>query len=93
MIVAELSIMPKHYWEGRDFSKTTFDPPVGSGAYKIKSFEAGRQITYERVKDYWAADLPVNRGSNNYDTLRFDTYLDPDVSRQAFFAGEYMIRS
>lgn len=93
MIVAELSILPRHYWEGRDFSQTTFDVPVGSGAYKIKSFEAGRQITYERVKDYWAADLPVNRGSNNYDTLRFDTYLDPDVSRQAFFAGEYMIRS
>ena len=93
MIVAELAIMPKHYWEGRDFSKTTFDIPVGSGAYKIRDFESGRRITYERVKDYWAEDLPVNRGSNNYNTLRFDTYLDPDVQRQAFFAGEYMIRS
>ncbi|WP_404423021.1 extracellular solute-binding protein [Thalassospira australica] len=93
MIIAELAIMPKHYWEGRDFSKTTFDIPVGSGAYKIRDFESGRRITYERVKDYWAEDLPVNRGSNNYDTLRFDTYLDPDVQRQAFFAGEYMIRS
>ena len=93
MIVADLSIMPKHYWEGRDFSKTTFDAPVGSGAYKIQSMEAGRRITYERVKDYWAADLPVNRGSNNFDTIRYDTYRDLDVERQAFFAGEYLIRS
>ena len=88
MIIAELAIMPKHYWDGRDFSKTTFDAPVGSGAYKIESFEAGRRITYARVKDYWAADLPVNRGSNNYDAIRYDTYLDLDVQRQAFFAGE-----
>ena len=93
MIVADLAIMPKHYWEGRDFSKTTFDIPVGSGAYKIQSIEAGRRITYERVKDYWAADLPVNRGSNNYDTIRYDTYRDLDVERQAFFAGEYLVRS
>ncbi|WP_240626547.1 extracellular solute-binding protein [Thalassospira lohafexi] len=93
MIVADLAIMPKHYWEGRDFSKTTFDIPVGSGAYKIQSIEAGRRITYERVKDYWAADLPVNRGSNNFDTIRYDTYRDLDVERQAFFAGEYLVRS
>ncbi|WP_339862337.1 extracellular solute-binding protein [Thalassospira alkalitolerans] len=93
MIIAELAIMPKHYWDGRDFSKTTFDAPVGSGAYKIESFEAGRRITYARVKDYWAADLPVNRGSNNYDAIRYDTYLDLDVQRQAFFAGEYLTRS
>lgn len=93
MIVADLAVLPKHYWEGRDFSKTTFDPPVGSGAYKIQSIEAGRRITYERVKDYWAEDLPVSRGSNNYDIIRYDTYRDLDVERQAFFAGEYLVRS
>ena len=93
MTVAGISIMPKKFWEGKDFAKTTFEIPVGSGAYKVASIEAGRRITYERVKDYWAADLPVNRGQNNFNTIRYDTYLDMEVQRQAFLAGEYMIRS
>ena len=93
MTAAGISIMPKKFWEGKDFSKTTFEIPVGSGAYKVASIEAGRRITYERGKDYWAADLPVNRGQSNFDTIRYDTYLDPEVQRQAFLAGEYMVRS
>ncbi|WP_297021927.1 extracellular solute-binding protein [Thalassospira sp.] len=93
MTVAGISIMPKKFWEGKDFSKTTFEIPVGSGAYRIASIEAGRSITYERVKDYWAEDFPVNRGQNNFDTVHYDTYLDMEVQRQAFLAGEYMIRS
>ena len=93
MTAAGISIMPKKFWDGKDFSKTTFELPVGSGAYKVASIEAGRRITYERVKDYWAADLSVNRGQNNFDTIRYDTYLDPEVQRQAFLAGEYMVRS
>ncbi|MDG4721472.1 extracellular solute-binding protein [Thalassospira aquimaris] len=93
MTAAGISIMPKKFWDGKDFSKTTFELPVGSGAYKVASIEAGRRITYERVKDYWAADLPVNRGQNNFDVIRYDTYLDPEVQRQAFLAGEYMVRS
>lgn len=93
MTAAGISIMPKKFWDGKDFSKTTFEIPVGSGAYRIASIEAGRRITYERVKDYWAEDLPVNRGQNNFDIIRYDTYLDPEVQRQAFLAGEYMVRS
>ncbi len=93
MTVAGISIMPKKFWEGKDFSKTTFEIPLGSGAYRVASIEAGRRITYERVKDYWAADFPVNRGQNNFDIIRYDTYLEPEVQRQAFLAGEYMIRS
>ncbi|MBX2832088.1 MAG: extracellular solute-binding protein [Rhodospirillales bacterium] len=93
MTAAGIPIMPKSFWEGKDFSKTTFEIPVGSGAYKVASIEAGRRITYERVKDYWAADFPVNRGQSNFDTIRYDTYLDPEVERQAFLAGEYMLRS
>jgi len=93
MNVAGISIMPRKFWEGKDFSKTTFEFPVGSGAYMIDSIEAGRRITYKRNPDYWAADLPVNRGQNNFDTIRYDVYLDPEVQRQAFLAGEYMVRS
>jgi len=93
MIAAGIPVMPRKFWRGRDFSKTTFEIPVGSGAYRIASIEAGRHISYQRVKDYWAANLPVNRGQNNFDTIRYDTYLDPEVQRQAFLAGEYMVFS
>ncbi|WP_235285119.1 extracellular solute-binding protein [Thalassospira sp. HJ] len=93
MTVAGISIMPKKFWDGKDFSKTTFEIPVGSGPYMVDSIEAGRRITYKRNPDYWAADLPVNRGQSNFDTIRYDVYLDPEVERQAFLAGEYMVRS
>ena len=72
LILGQISILPKHYWETRDFSKTTLEPPLGSGAYKIKNFEAGRNVTYERVKDYWAKDLPVKKGQSNFDQLRYE---------------------
>ncbi|MEZ0262972.1 MAG: extracellular solute-binding protein [Alphaproteobacteria bacterium] len=92
-IMGELVVLPKHYWEGKKFADTTLTPPLGSGAYKIKSVEAGRRIVYERVKDWWAADLPVNKGQFNFDTLSFDVYRDETVLLQAFFAGEYDFRS
>src|SRR5579864_752848 len=91
-IVGELPVLPKAYWAGRDFEKTTLDPPLGSGPYKIQDFEQGRSITYERVKDYWAKDLPVNRGRFNFDTIRFDYYRDPSIAIEAFKAGQYDIR-
>src|SRR5690606_35543301 len=61
MILALMQVLPRHYWEKRDISKTTLEPPLGSGPYRIKSVEPGRKIVYERVKDYWAKDLPVAR--------------------------------
>lgn len=92
LIIGQLQIIPKHYWQDKDFSKTTLDAPLGSGPYKIKSFDAGRTITYERVKDYWGKDIPVNKGRYNFDEIRYDYYRDATVALQAFKAGEYDYR-
>jgi len=93
LIVGEQAILPKHYWEGRDFNKTSLEPPLGSGPYRIDSLEAGRFIVYKRVGDYWGKDLPVNIGTNNYDTIRYDYYRDTTVVIEAFKAGEFDFRS
>ena len=92
LIIGQLPILPKHYWEKRNFDKTTLEPPLGSGPYKIKSFEPGRAIVYERVKDYWGAQLPVNTGRFNADRIRFDYYRDATVALEAFKAGDYDFR-
>ena len=93
MIVGELTILPKHYWTGkdkdgnpRDFSKTTLKPPLGSGPYRIKEVKAGRSLTLERVKNYWAKDLPVKAGQDNFDEIRFEYYRDATVAFEAFKA-------
>lgn len=90
---AGFSPWPRHYWESRDITKTTLEPPLGNGAYRIKSLEPGRSITYQRVEDYWAADLPVNRGLNNFDEIHYDYYRDPTVQFEAFKAGKVDFRS
>lgn len=92
LIVGQLPVLPKHYWETRDFEKTTLDPPVGSGPYKIDSFEPGRQITYRRVADYWGKDLPVNVGRDNFDVMHHDYYRDDTVALEALKAGEFDFR-
>ncbi len=92
-IVAGTSPQPRHYWETRDISRTTLEPPLGSGPYRIKSAEPGRTIVYERVEDYWAADLPVNRGRNNFDIIRYEYYRDQTVQFEAFKAGKIDYRS
>lgn len=92
MIVGQLPVLSKKYWEGKDFEKTTLDAPLGSGPYRIESFDAGRDIVYRRVADYWAKDLPVNRGRNNFDSIRYDYYRDATVALEAFKAGQYDIR-
>jgi microcin C transport system substrate-binding protein len=89
LIIGQLPILPKHYWQGRDFEQTTLEAPLGSGAYKIDRFEAGRQVTYRRVADYWGKDLPVNVGRDNFDVVRYDYYRDSTVALQAFKAGDY----
>lgn len=95
MIVGELSVLPKHFWDGktasgdaRDLDKTTVEPPLGSGAYKIKSFETSRKITYERVADYWAKDLPVMRGQYNFDTVEWTYYRDRTPAFEDFKTGQ-----
>ncbi|HEX2480099.1 MAG TPA: extracellular solute-binding protein, partial [Geminicoccaceae bacterium] len=92
LILGQLPILPKHYYENVEFDKTTLQPPLGSGPYRIKSLEPGRRIVYERVKDYWGADVPVNRGSWNFDEIRYEYYRDANVALEAFKAGAYDIR-
>ena len=89
LIMGQLSILPKHYYGDLDFDRTTLERPIASGPYKIKSFEPGRSIVYERVPDYWGADLPVNRGRYNYDNIRYEYYRDRDVAFEAFKAGNF----
>ena len=93
LILGQMSILPKHYWSERDFSKTTLKPPLGGGAYRIESFEAGRSINYERVTDYWASNLPVNKGQSNFDELRYEYYRDREVATEAFKSGAFDLRS
>ncbi len=92
MILAMMPVLPKHYWEKADVSKTTLTPPLGSGPYKITSVEPGRKIVYERVKDWWAKDLPVNKGLYNFDTITYTYFRDDDIALQSFNAGEYNFR-
>lgn len=91
-ILGQLPVLSKAWWSTRDFDKTTLEAPLGSGPYKIESFDAGRSITYRRVPDYWGANLPVNRGRFNFDVIRYDYYRDPTVSLEAFKAGQYDFR-
>jgi microcin C transport system substrate-binding protein len=91
-IVGQLPVLSKKYWQGRDFEKTTLEPPLGSGPYKVESFDAGRYIIYHRAPDYWGKDLPVNRGRYNFDLIRFDYFRDRQIALEAFKAGEYDIR-
>lgn len=90
-IVGQLTIMPKHWWEGtdssgrkRDVTATTLEPPLGSGPYRIKEFTAGRTIVYEKVADYWGKDLNVNIGTNNFAQIRFEYFRDMTVALEAF---------
>ena len=87
-IVGQLPVLPKHWWAGRDFSKPLTEPPLGSGPYRIASFEMGRSITLELVKDYWGVNLPTQRGLNNFDTIRTEYYRDSTVALEAFKAGQ-----
>jgi len=94
-IVGELTVLPKHYWEGvdsqgrkRDISATTLEPPLGSGAYRIKEFVPGRSVRLERVKDYWGANLPTQVGQNNFDEMRFEFFRDNLVALEAFKADQ-----
>jgi len=92
LIVGQLPVLPKHYWQGRDFAATTLEPPLGSGPYRIGKVDPGRSITYERVADYWGRDLNVNRGRYNFDTLRFEYYRDSTVALEAFKANAFDFR-
>ena len=92
LIMGQMPVLPKHYWEGKDFAKSTVERPLGSGPYKVESVETGRRIIYKRVVDWWAKDLPIVKGMYNFDTIVYDVYRDETVLLQAFFSGDYDFR-
>jgi microcin C transport system substrate-binding protein len=92
LFVAGLPIFSRAYYAMKRFDESTLEAPLGSGAYKVGRFEAGRFIEYERVKDWWGADLPVARGQNNFDIVRFEFYRDRDVGFVGFTAENYLFR-
>ncbi|BAP45396.1 extracellular solute-binding protein [Pseudomonas sp. StFLB209] len=88
--IAVLPVLPAHWWRQRNFANGAgFEPPLGSGPYRISAVDNGRSVTLERVKDWWAKDLPVNRGQYNFDSLRVEFFGDTDVSRQILKARGY----
>ncbi|GLR10764.1 ABC transporter substrate-binding protein [Mixta theicola] len=88
-----LPVLSEKFWQSRKFNEPLGYPPLSSGPYRISAYKIGQSITYTRVKDYWAADLPVNKGRFNFDTLRYDYYLDDNVAFEAFKAGAYDFRA
>jgi len=93
LLVGGLPVLPKHFFEGRDFSSPLTDPPIGSGPYRIASFDMGRDIVFQRNPDWWARDLPTGKGTNNFDRVRVDYYRDLTVAMEAFKAGQVDLRS
>lgn len=89
---AQLFVFPKHYWAERDFAEASVEPPLGSGPYRIGEVDPGRSITYARVPDYWARDLPINRGRHNFDEIRHDYYRDISIQHEALLAGTIDLR-
>jgi microcin C transport system substrate-binding protein len=87
LIVVGMPVFSAAWWKGRDFTAATLDAPLGSGAYKVKTFEQGRFIEYARDPNYWGLKLPVNLGQNNFDRLRFEYYRERQVAFEAFKAG------
>jgi microcin C transport system substrate-binding protein len=92
LFVAGLPIFSRAYYSKKSFEESTLDIPLGSGAYKVGRFQVGHFIEFERVKDWWGADLPVSRGQNNFDVLRFEYYRDREVGFEGFTAKNYLFR-
>ncbi len=88
-----LPVMSKAFWQTRKFNEPLPHPPLGNGPYRISAWRMGQYVTYTRVKNYWAANLPVNRGRWNFDSIRYDYYLDDNVAFEAFKAGAYDFRN
>jgi microcin C transport system substrate-binding protein len=91
-IVASLPIFSRQYYAGRSFEEATLEAPLGCGPYKVGQFEPGRYIEYERVKNWWGAELPVARGQYNFDVVRYEYYRDGDIAFEGFTAKSYLFR-
>ena len=92
LFVAALPIFSRVYYSKKPFDESTLDIPLGSGAYKVGRFEVGHFIEFQRVKDWWGADLPVARGQGNFDVVRFEYYRDREVGFEGFTAKNYLFR-
>ena len=92
LFVAALPIFSRAYYSKKPFDESTLDTPLGSGAYKVGRFQVGHFIEFERVKDWWGADLPVSRGQSNFDVVRFEYYRDREVGFEGFTAKNYLFR-
>ena len=92
LILGQLPVLSEASWQGRDFSASGLDVPMGSGPYRIGEFKAGQRLTFVRDPDYWGRDLPVNKGRHNFDSIIYDYYRDLTVTLEAFKAGEYDFR-
>ena len=88
LIVGQLPVLPKHYWENKIFEKTTLEIPVGSGPYKIKEFDPGRAISYELDPNYWGKNIPIKKGTENFSLIKYEYYKDRSIEREAFKAGD-----
>jgi microcin C transport system substrate-binding protein len=91
-LIAQMKILPKHYYKKVKFNETSLEPPVGSGPYKIKEVSVGKRIIYERVRDYWAQDIPINKGRYNFSNIYYEYYKDNNVLIEGFKAGKYDFR-
>lgn len=92
LIIGQIPILPAHFWENKNFAKSGLIIPVGSGPYQISHFDAGKQVVYQRVVDYWAKDIPVNKGRHNFDHIIVDYYRDDAVAFEAFKSGAFDYR-
>ncbi len=88
LIVGQLPVLPKHYWENINFEETTLETPMGSGPYKINSFDAGRSVTYELDMNYWGFNVPIKKGTENFGLIKYEYYKDRGIEREAFKSGE-----
>jgi microcin C transport system substrate-binding protein len=92
LFLAWLPIFSRTYYAARPFEETTLEPPLGSGPYRVGRFEPGHFIEYERVRNWWGADLPVTRGQNNFDVIRYEYYRDREVAFEGFTSKSYLFR-
>lgn len=93
LILGQMAVLPRHFWEGRDFARPLLDAPLGSGPYRLDRAEPGRSVTYRRADAYWARDLNTRRGTQNFDVLRFEYFRDATIAFEAFKAGQIDFRT
>ena len=93
LVLGELSVLPEHWFKGRDFSEPLLQPPIGSGPYRIADYTMDRGVTYQRDPNWWARDLPTSIGTNNFDTVRIEYYRESAIAMEAFKAGSIDLRA